>query len=104
MILLQVLTDVLIANLIAFEFWRTHWLRPARAKYFAHTDGAAVLPSAASAAAAAATGFPSEEGCEVMDEAQKDWCNVHGLVPLALAAVHETVDSILQVQRAFHGY
>ena len=85
-------TDVLMANLAAYEFWRAEWVGAARIRSLAAgASGAAGEEGEASRAAAAG----SWDG---VDDAQRDWCCAHGLVPLALTAVREVVERVMQVR------
>jgi hypothetical protein len=85
-------TDVLMANLAAYEFWRAEWVGVARIRSLAAGgDGSAGEAAAAEDRAAAAGSWDG------VDDAQRDWCSAHGLVPLALTAVREVVERIIQV-------
>ena len=80
------------ANLAAYEFWRAEWVGAARIRSLAAgASGAAGEEGEASRAAAAG----SWDG---VDDAQRDWCCAHGLVPLALTAVREVVERVMQVR------
>ncbi len=76
------------ANLAAYEFWRTKWVGTARIRSLVNL--------------AAGGGCEIEEECAAgswdgVDDLQRDWCSAHGLVPLALTAVQEVVERIIQV-------
>ncbi len=80
------------ANLAAYEFWRAEWVGAARIRGLAAVGGAA-------AGAAEVEGGASAEGAwDGVDDAQRNWCSAHGLVPLALTAVREVVERIIQVR------
>jgi hypothetical protein len=81
------------ANLAAYEFWRTEWVGTARIRSLAAGSGTA-------AGAAEVEDRATAEGAwDGVDDAQRDWCSAHGLVPLALTAVREVVERIIQVHR-----
>ena len=82
------LTPILLANVAAFEFWRTQWVGNLLQRRFINGPGAAAggLPVAAAG------------GWESVEEAERVWCAAHDLTPLALHAIQEMVDSILEVR------
>ena len=78
------------ANLAAYEFWRLKWVRTARIQSLialAASDGREVEAEILATSGA----------WDGMDDAQRDWCLLHGLAPLALTAVQEVVERIIQV-------
>ncbi len=85
-------TDVLMANLAAYEFWRLKWVGTARIRSLAALAAGGGRDLEAEILAATAAG-----AWDGVDDAQRDWCSLHGLAPLALTAVREVVERIIQV-------